>query len=379
LVIAVLVAACGKASGDVVTESGLHYVEIEAGDGPRPEQGDVVTMDYVAMLEDESVIDDSYERGEPIVFIMGSGMVVPGWEEGVAMMREGGKARLVIPPELAYGEAGLSSVIPPDAVLILEVELLSVREGAPNEPPEVDPETLTTTSNGLKYYDVEVGDGPSPEIGQAVTVHYTGWLQDGGKFDSSLDRGEPMVFVLGAGQVVPGWDEGVASMQVGGRRLLVIPPKLGYGEQGAGGVIPPNATLIFEVELLEVQAVANAAPTPVDAEDYIETDSGLKYYDLEAGAGASPEPGQTVEVHYTGWLTDGTKFDSSLDRGQPFTFALGQGEVIQGWDEGVASMQVGGKRQLVIPPELGYGAQGAGGVIPPNATLIFEVELLDVR
>jgi len=108
------------------------------------------------------------------------------------------------------------------------------------------------------------------------------------------------------------------------------------------------------------------------------TDSGLKYEDLAEGEGAVAEAGQTVTVHYTGWLTDGTKFDSSLDRDQPFRFALGKGQVIRGWDEGVAGMKVGGRRRLTIPPQLGYGAAGAGGVIPPNATLVFEVELLEV-
>ncbi|BDD94708.1 FKBP-type peptidyl-prolyl cis-trans isomerase [Pandoraea sp. XJJ-1] len=110
----------------------------------------------------------------------------------------------------------------------------------------------------------------------------------------------------------------------------------------------------------------------------ITTDSGLQYDDLQVGDGAEATPGQTVTVHYTGWLTDGKKFDSSKDRNDPFAFVLGGGMVIRGWDEGVAGMKVGGKRKLVIPPELGYGARGAGGVIPPNATLVFEVELLDV-
>jgi peptidylprolyl isomerase len=111
----------------------------------------------------------------------------------------------------------------------------------------------------------------------------------------------------------------------------------------------------------------------------VTTPTGLKYTDELVGNGPSPRNGQTVVVHYTGWLTNGTKFDSSLDRGQPFTFPLGQGQVIKGWDEGVASMKVGGKRKLVIPPELGYGTRGAGGVIPPNATLVFEVQLLGVQ
>ena len=106
---------------------------------------------------------------------------------------------------------------------------------------------------------------------------------------------------------------------------------------------------------------------------------GLKYEDLKVGDGALAEEGHKVSVHYTGWLTDNTKFDSSLDRGQPFEFNLGGGQVIRGWDEGVKGMRVGGKRKLTIPPDLGYGAQGAGGVIPPNATLVFEVELLGVQ
>jgi peptidylprolyl isomerase len=116
-------------------------------------------------------------------------------------------------------------------------------------------------------------------------------------------------------------------------------------------------------------AMSNAITTP----------SGLKYTDEIVGTGASPSPGQVVTVHYTGTLENGTKFDSSVDRGQPFTFQIGIGRVIKGWDEGVMTMRVGGKRRLIIPPYLGYGARGAGGVIPPNATLIFDVELLGVK
>jgi FKBP-type peptidyl-prolyl cis-trans isomerase len=115
-----------------------------------------------------------------------------------------------------------------------------------------------------------------------------------------------------------------------------------------------------------------------DDDAVVQTASGLGYVDLVDGQGARPAAGDSVSVHYTGWLKDGTKFDSSLDRGQPFEFAIGRGRVIRGWDEGVASMKVGGKRKLIIPAHLGYGERGAGGVIPPGATLIFEVELLGV-
>ena len=109
------------------------------------------------------------------------------------------------------------------------------------------------------------------------------------------------------------------------------------------------------------------------------TDSGLKIEELAVGDGATAEAGQQVSVHYTGWLTDGRRFDSSVDRNEPFQFALGRGMVIRGWDEGVAGMRVGGRRKLTVPPQLVSGARGAGGVIPPNATLVFEVELLGVR
>ena len=126
------------------------------------------------------------------------------------------------------------------------------------------------------------------------------------------------------------------------------------------------------------------ATTPTSAQGTtMTTASGLQITDSKVGSGASPKTGQVCVMHYTGWLYDngakGAKFDSSLDRGEPFEFQIGMGQVIKGWDEGVASMKVGGKRTLIIPPQLGYGARGAGGVIPPNATLIFDVELLGVK
>lgn len=126
-------------------------------------------------------------------------------------------------------------------------------------------------------------------------------------------------------------------------------------------------------------AFASSGNAGAGGEEWRKTPSGLEIQEITVGAGAEAKPGTAVSVHYTGWLLDGTKFDSSLDRGKPFTFHLGAGEVIAGWDEGVAGMKVGGKRKLRIPAQLGYGARGAGGVIPPNATLLFEVELLEVR
>ena len=232
---------------------------------------------------------------------------------------------------------------------------------------------MSSLPQGLQIEDLVTGDGAEARAGQSVTVHYTGWLHDpaapnnrGAKFDSSLDRDEPFEFDLGAGMVIQGWDLGVQGMKVGGKRVLTIAPELGYGARGAGGVIPPNATLVFEVELL---------PTPELPP--------LQITDVTEGSGDEARAGRPVTVHYTGWLFDpsaadgrGAKFDSSKDRNEPFRFHLGRGMVIRGWDDGVQGMKVGGTRLLLIPPHLGYGPRGAGGVIPPNATLLFEVELL---
>ena len=356
------------------TDSGLIYIETQAGDGRTPEEGDLVTMNFVGMLDDGTVFADTFAEGQPITVPATDEDLFPGWKEGVLLMKEGGTARLIIPPALAFGTEGAGGIIPPDATVTMDVELISAEP--PPQPTAVDEADLTTTDSGLQYYDITVGEGDMPVEGQEVVVHYIAWVQDGEVFiASSADQGEPITFALGSDMVFPGWEEGVSTMQKGGKRLLVIPPDLALGEEG-GGRIPPGATLLMEVELVDVLPIV--LPTAVDEADFTETESGLRYYDLVEGDGDVAESGMEVTVNYTGWLTNNVKFDSSLDSGTPFTFTLGSGMVIPGWDEGVAGMQVGGTRQLVIPAELGYGETG-GGTIPPNATLIFEVELLDAQ
>ncbi len=145
--------------------------------------------------------------------------------------------------------------------------------------------------------------------------------------------------------------------------------------------LDPDETnpILFAMAPDSNQADASALGGPMSAEKAQILASGLRVTDIEVGSGPEAVAGQTVVVHYRGTLENGKQFDASYDRGKPFTFPLGRGQVIKGWDEGVQGMKVGGKRKLVIPPELGYGTRGAGGVIPPNATLIFEVELLDIK
>ena len=359
------------------TESGLQIAITEEGSGEQAEAGDVVRVHYRGLLADGTEFDSSMDGDDPFSFMLGQGKVIPGWDEGIAMLQEGAQAKLIIPPQLAYGEQG-SGPIPPNATLYFEVELVDILAGGPAEPIAVDEGEYETTESGLQYYVIEEGSGESPEDGDPVQVHYTLWLDDGTRVDSSLDRAEPVVFLVGSQQVFPGWNEGVAAMKVGGKRQFHIPPELALGETGAGTVIPPNSPLILQVELLDILPGGPAVPAAVAEDEYVETESGLQYHDLESGSGAEVEEGDTVSVHYTGWLEDGTKFDSSFARGEPITLQVGAGQVIPGWEEGLVGMQEGGVRQLVIPPDLAYGEPGRGP-IPPNATLIFEVELLEIR
>lgn len=235
-----------------------------------------------------------------------------------------------------------------------------------------------TTASGLKVKLIEQGKGPQAAAGSTVSVHYTGTLTNGTKFDSSKDRGQPIKFKLGSGQVIKGWDEGIALLKVGDKAIFTIPPALAYGDRDMG-TIPANSTLVFEVELVDVAEPPK--PFDVKGKETHTTASGLQYIIVEQGKEDAPkaEAGKTVSVHYTGFLADGKIFDSSRERGTPFQFELGAGRVIKGWDEGIALMKVGDKLQLIIPSNLGYGPNGAGGVIPPNATLLFDVELMGIQ
>jgi peptidylprolyl isomerase len=348
--------------GSTITASGLEYVEIEAGSGPIPQPGDIVAVHYTGTLEDGTEFDSSV-GGEPFRFTLGQGEVIPGWDEGIALMHEGGKGKLIVPPELAYGSSG-SGPIPPDATLIFDVELVSVQ--ATPKPTDIAAEDYITTDSGLKYYIFEEGDGDAPQEGDLVSVDFELWLEDGTFLDSTIDRGTPYTFILGSDSSLPGLDEGLVLLKEGGKAQLTLPPEIADGS---------GATYVFEITLLETQEPP--MPTAVDEADYTVTDSGLKYYAITEGSGELPQAGDSVSIHYTLWLEDGTMVDSSVQRGLPLDMFIGSGGTIPGFEEGVTLTREGGKAQIVVPPALGYGETG-GGPIPPNANLIFEIEVLEI-
>jgi FKBP-type peptidyl-prolyl cis-trans isomerase len=209
----------------------------------------------------------------------------------------------------------------------------------------------------LEIKDVKVGKGQAAAAGDYVVVDYTGTLLNGKVFDSSKKEGrEPFGVILGIGQVIKGWDQGLVGMKVGGTRNLTIPASMAYGDQ-AQGDIPANSTLKFTVELKKIERV--------------------KVSVLKKGSGAPAKPGDTVNVHYKGMLTDGKQFDTSYGRA-PFPVTLGVSRVVPGFTMGLLGIRKGEKRKVTIPSTLGYGDRGAGGVIPPNATLVFELEALEI-
>lgn len=287
------------------------------------------------------------------------------------------------PEELATEDARPTNTAPPlptsASITVPDEEEETAEEPAEQSEsaPEIDDSEFTTTATGLRYAIYEEGSGAEAESGSIVQVHYTGRLEDGTEFDSSVG-GSPIQFALGTGRVIPGWDEGIDLLQEGDKARFIIPPDLGYGPQGSGTVIPPDATLIFDVELVRVLPPSPADPVAVDEADYVTTESGLKYFDIEEGTGEIPAAGSIATVQYTLWLEDGTKIDSSLDSGQALVYQVGGGQLFPGLEEGIASMKVGGKRQLVIPAELAFGEAGSGP-IPPGATIIFEVELESIQ
>lgn len=250
-----------------------------------------------------------------------------------------------------------------------------------------DPD-LKEAAAGVKYRDLKEGDGEACPPGAKVKVDYTGWLADGTEFD----KGKGAEFSLNG--VIPGWSLGVPGMKRGGVRKLVVSPDKGYGDRGTPK-IPGGSTLVFEVKLVDFTPGPRPrrSPPPTDltklADGTLPTaddpnlkplgNSGLMYRDVKEGDGPVATAGAHVVMDYTGWRrSDGGMFDSSWkEDGRVLDMALGG--LIKGWQEGVPGMKVGGIRKLVIPPELGYGPTGAGRDIPPNATLVFEIELLGIK
>ncbi len=252
---------------------------------------------------------------------------------------------------------------------------------------------FVTMKSGLKYNDIKVGTGTEAKNGDLIEIHFKGWIvKDSSNIfsDWSVDStkkadmiadsyamNQPMKFVLGTESFIKGSEEGIVGMKVGGQRAIVIPSSLAYGPEGMGP-IPPNSSIKVYVELVSSKEAVVAKMWDVDSTLFKTTASGLKYAIIKEGEGELVGKEKQVTVHYSGFLLDGTKFDSSVERDEPFTFVAGVGQVIPGWDEGVQLMKKGSKARFIVPSNLAYGDRDLGK-IPPNSILIFDVEVLDIK
>lgn len=254
---------------------------------------------------------------------------------------------------------------------------------------------VKTLESGLQYLDDSLGTGREAKIGDLVSIHFKGWMvpkdtaselflnwsADQTKnvlsIGDSKMRNQPVKFVLNSGSFIKGTDEGIVGMKAGGVRTMIIPSKLAYGEAGVG-FIPPNTDLKVVIELLEVKDKGIAEMWKVDSTLFKTTASGLKYAVIFQGEGSLIEAGKVVTVHYSGYLMDGTLFDSSVERDEPIQFVVGQGQVMPGWDEGMQLLKKGDKARFIVPPQLGYGEMPLEK-IPANSTLIFDTEIIDVK
>lgn len=230
----------------------------------------------------------------------------------------------------------------------------------------------TTTASGLRYKITSPGAGPKLNGDDVIKVHYRGMFTDSSKFDASYDRGVPLWVAIGKGMVIPGWDEGLSLLSLGDKASFYIPSHIGYGPNGMGQLIPPNADLLFEVEIMEV-----VGPYRLTDEQFEEKEEGLKIGMWEAGTGQQVKEGDVVDVHYVVYLPDGSLLDASHMKMQPYRFKVGEGQVVRGWDLAMPHLKVGDKARLSIPSNIGYGDE-PGGRIAPGTTLTFDVEIMGV-
>ena len=355
------------------TESGLKYSVLHPGaKAPHPHMGQAVKVHYTGWLENGTVFDSSKKQGNPMVIQLGK--VIPGWNEGLQLMTPGARFKFTIPSKLAYGPKA-NGPIPANSTLIFEVELIEIWPKPVFR--KLDPAKTKTTASGLKYEILEPGTGEKVAKTDAFDLRFAFWNQKGRLLDWTGFQGAKIKGTIDH-MGLAFLKEAPLLLSSGARFLFEVPPALCFKNEARGEALPANSTTTWELILERVIKPLEAPKFSLSAPDRLKTTkSGLQYEVIKEGAGVQPKMGSSVTVHYAGWLTDGTLFDSSFSRGEPITFALGN--VIKGWNEGLQLMKQGAVYKFTIPSKLAYGEKGKGEKIGPNATLIFHVELIKVK
>lgn len=265
----ILMAGCSKKQNVVTKSNGLEYLDDSVGTGRKAEIGDLVSIRFTAWMVKDSaenlfkdwskdstktkeIIGATSKSGRPFKFLLNEKNFIKGSTEGIAGMKVGGTRTIIIPSEIAYGKQGIGP-IPPNTKLKVVVTLVDAKKPVIANLWNVDTTKYKSTKDGLRYAIIEEGTGPKADSGDIVTVNYSGYLaKDSTKFDSSVERDEPLTFQLGSHTVMAGWDEGIKLLHKGAKARLIIPPALGYGNR-PNRIIPPNSTLIFDVELVDIK------------------------------------------------------------------------------------------------------------------------------
>jgi len=360
----------------VTTPSGLVYSVLAEGHGPSPEPGMWVRVHYTGWLTNGVVFDTSRNRGGTFGFTLGAKEVIPGWDQGVALMKKGSRYKLTLPPSLAYGEAGAGRQIPPNATLVFEIELLDfVRLPVFRK---ADAARAKRLDSGIVYEVIEPGEGESPVASKVCEIEFALFNNTGTLCDASVKQAKNVKEVCGEAQFTF-MNEILPLMKPGARWRVTVPPALAFGPRQAGPHLPPNSETVWEIHLA---SVLDPLPVPefraLDEAKSTKTASGLVYEVLKPGNGSGKRParGQNVTVHYAGWLEDGKLFDATHRRAEPAKMRVGS--MIEGWNEGLPLMEEGATYLFRIPANLGYGLAGYPPRIPPGAVLTFHLELLRV-
>lgn len=407
-----------SAAGFTRLASGLQYKIVKHGAGTRkPQLNDHIELNIHLHIGDSVIFDSrKMNNDKPVPLPITAPKFKGDPMEAFMKLVEGDSAVMRLPVDtLKNTGAQLQPWMKEGQVIEYDVVLVSVRseaeekkhkEEAESKQKGIDEELLQAyfkknnlkpmkTASGLYYTISDPGTGENARKGQKISVNYTGKLLNGNTFDSNTDSAfhhtQPFELELGKGHVIKGWDEGLQLLKKGAKATLYIPSYLAYGSQDRSPQIPANSILVFDVQILDVQDKKDQSVIDDKLiQDYLsknnikatKTASGLYYTITQKGMGPNAEPGKKVTMNYTGRTLDGKMFDSNTDPSkghvQPFVFTLGVHQVIAGWDEGVQLLNLGSKATFFIPSALGYGERGAGGSIPPNAVLMFDVEVLGI-